>query len=155
MGHPAPKLSPKHTFAEYEEYRSKLVHVSKRNKQRLDAARKIDPFFIPNTTEFRKMNVVVIKLFFKNNAYLLRLGGSRPAVQLKELFNMGFSFKASTMRSLKYGCHDKISLTVFSAFSRYWSIPLWEMISCDFEERDNAEAQVLQDAEEKKRLKPK
>jgi hypothetical protein len=88
-------------------------------------------------------NKYAIMLFFKNNAYLLKLVKKTLAQQLKEIEATGVILKRSYVQKLRYGEKINCPITYLNFFSEYWNLPLSEMIKTDFGKQNYGVIEIL------------
>ncbi len=72
----------------------------------------------------------------RNNSYLLRKKGIKVKDQFKYFKSQGIKLTYDYYKSLMSGRRKTPALTVLNFFSNYWDLPLYKMISENFEIQD-------------------
>lgn len=88
-------------------------------------------------------NQYMLKLFFRNNAYLLKQIKRTLAQQISDIEATGVRLNRKSINKLKYGERVNCSLIYLTFFTEYWKLSLGEMISVDFNERNWNFNQIL------------
>lgn len=76
----------------------------------------------------------------RNNRYLLRKAGRTFDAQRKELEKKGIIVNLAYYCKITNGDKRPPNLFYLMIWAHYWDVPLWEMMSVDYESRDKLAA---------------
>lgn len=86
-------------------------------------------------------NIEVIRLFFKNNDYLLRKVKKTIFRQVEDMIGEGLEINKCYIYRLRNGKRVSVNITMLMIFCVYWNRKLIDMIGYDIEERERMEVE--------------